>query len=144
MAPKARIIDEAKFEDAKYRVGIVLKDLVKTAPVKYKEFKVDNFRPYAKAVEIEGGKFKYKANWTWSEGPGQLTLTEEKNDEKACGTIRIKITMSEPMKDVRVDVPVLGFSKEKTGAVGGTDGKVWEFEIPGDLTKDGPEGPHYR
>ena len=139
---KARIIDEAKFEDARYRVGIVLKDLVNKSPVKYKEFKVDNFRPYVKAVEIEGGKFKYKAYWTWNPGAGQLTLTEEKNDEKACGTIRIKITMSEPMKDVRVDVPAIGFSKEKTGGVSGSDGKVWEFEIPGDLTKDGPEGPH--
>lgn len=139
---KARIIDEAKFEDAKYRVGIVLKDLVNAAPVKYKEFKVDNFRPYVRGVTIEGGKFKYKAGWEWKPGPGQLTLTEDKNDEKACGVIRIKVTMSEPMKDVRVEVPALGFEMNKTAAVGGSDGRVWEFEIPADLTKDGPEGPH--
>ena len=141
---KARIIDEAKFGDAKYRVGIVLKDLVHkgAAPAKLKEFNVDNFRPYVKGVEIEGGKFKYKADWTWEKGAGQLTLKEDKNEEKACGVIKIKITMSEPMKDVSVDVPVLGYSMNKMTAVGGTDNKVWEFEIPADLTKNGPEGPH--
>jgi hypothetical protein len=140
---KARIIDEAKFEDAKYQVGIVLGDLEhQPSTKKFKEFKVDNFRPYVKAVEIEGGKFKYKAEWTWEPGAGQLTLEEKKNEEKACGVIRIKVTMSEPMKDVNVEVPALGYKENKMTAVAGTDNKVFEFEIPAELTKDGPEGPH--
>ncbi len=136
----ARCIDEAKFPDAKYRVGVVLKDLLSQAPIKYKEFRVDNFRPYAKIVQIEGGAFKYKATWNWNPGADQLIIQEEKNDKKACGVIKIKITMSEEMKDVIVEVPALGYKQQSSS--GGSDGKTFEFEIPEELTKDGPEGPH--
>jgi hypothetical protein len=136
---KARIIDEAKFPDLKYRVGIILKDQINTS-LEYRELRVDNFRPYAKIVQIEGGAFRYKATWNWSVGGNQLALDENNNDKKACGVIKIKITMSEPMKDVSVEVPSLGY-KDQSSA-GGPDGTVFEFEIPAELTKDGPEGPH--
>ncbi|WP_276485910.1 MopE-related protein [Paraflavitalea pollutisoli] len=138
---KARIIDEALFPDLRYRVGIVLGDL-KHSKTEFEEFKVDNFRPYAKVVEIEGGKFKYKGSWIWNTGSNKLTFKEDKNDEKACGTIRIRIEFSEPMKDVTVEVPGLNWKDQASGDDGGGDGKIFEFEIPAELTKEGPEGPH--
>ena len=139
---KARIIDEAKFPDGEYQVSIRLRDFVNAPPDHKKEFKVDNFRPYAKKVEIKSGNLNYKAEWKWTEGTGLLKLEDNKDTGKACGQIIITVTTSEAMKNVNLEVPSLFYAKINTTPVANSDGKVWEFTIPKEKLKDKPEGPH--
>jgi hypothetical protein len=139
---QARIIDEAKFEDANYRVNIRLRDLTTPANPFQKEIKVDNFRPYAKKVTIKGSELDYAAHWIWDKDAGQLDLDLKDNQKKVCGEVTIRITMSEPMKDVKVAIPSLEFPETVAKVIAGSDDKLWEIVIPEEYTKDKPEGPH--
>lgn len=139
---KARSIDEAKFPDGKYRTSIHLEDLVHKSPDFMREIFVDNFRPYAKKVEIKAGKLNYMAGWEWDVATGKLALKDNKDTNKASGKVTIRITTSEPMRDVSIEVPSLTFTKNSTTPVANTDAKVWEFEIPANKLDGVSEGPH--
>ena len=133
---KPRIIDETKFPDGQYEVNIRLRDFVNAPADHKKEFKVDNFRPYTKKVEIKSGNLNYKAEWKWNDATGILKLDDNKDTGKACGQVIITVTTSE------AEVPSLLYAKINTTAVANSDGKVWEFTIPKEKLKDKPEGPH--
>ncbi|MBE7173166.1 MAG: T9SS type A sorting domain-containing protein [Williamsia sp.] len=139
---KARAVDEAKFPDGKYRINIRLEDFVNKAPDFQREIMVDNFRPYAKKVEIKSGKLNYKAEWEWDAAAGKLTLKDNVDTNKAAGKITIRITASEPMKDMSIEIPTLSFSKNSTTPVANTEGKTWEFEVPAANLNGAKEGPH--
>ena len=138
---KARAIDEAKFKDGKFKIRVRLRDFVNSPADAEKEVTVDNFRPYAKKVEINSGRLNYLAYWTWDPATGQLNFTDNTDNNKACGRVVIKVTFSEAMKQASIDVPSLYFSKLSATPID-ADRKVFEFEIPASKTKDADEGPH--
>lgn len=139
---KARAVDEAKFPDGKYRINIRLQDFVNIADDYQREIMVDNFRPYAKMVEIKSGKLNYKAEWQWDTTAGKLTLKDNVDTNKASGKMTIRITASEPMKDMSIEIPGLSFTKNSTTPVANTDSKTWEFEVPAANLSNAKEGPH--
>lgn len=139
---KARVIDEAKFPDGKFRVHIRLKDYVNTPADYQKEVEVDNFRPYVKKVEMKSAEMNYSAEWEWKKASAQLEFKPYTEDKKACGKMEITITMSEPMKQVELAIPSLGFSHTSNTAEANTNNKIFKFEVPEDKTKNAKEGPH--
>ncbi|WP_153799392.1 Calx-beta domain-containing protein [Foetidibacter luteolus] len=139
---KARAVDEAKFPDGRYRAGIKLEDFVNRSADSYQEILVDNFRPYAKKVEIKSGKLNYMAEWKWDDAKGELALTDNKDTSKASGKVNVKITFSEPMKEANIEIPSLKYPVNKMKVVANTDSTVWEIEIEAKVTRGAKEGPH--
>jgi len=137
---RARCIEEAKFPDGRHRVSIRVQDYANTAPDYRKEVIVDNFAPYVKKVTMQAGQLSYAAEWKW-EG-GSLVFQPNTDMDKACGEVAIRVFTSEPMKNVSLNVPTLGFSQNLTIAVAGTNSKEWAFTIPASNTENKPMGPH--
>ncbi|MBK9336194.1 MAG: hypothetical protein IPM98_06260 [Lewinellaceae bacterium] len=137
---RAQCIAEAKFPDGKYRVNIRLQDYVNTAADYRKEVLVDNFAPYIKKVTMQAGQLTYLAEWKWE--VGNLTFHPNADMDKACGEIKMRVFTSEPMKNVSINIPSIGFSKNLTSAVAGTNSTEWEFIVPASFTSNKPMGPH--
>lgn len=143
---RARIIDEAKFPDGKYRAHIRLADYVNTAPDYKRIVFVDNFRPYVQRVDVKGdklGQVNYSGNWTWDPGAGQLAYSSTGNGQTVCGEgAIITIFTSEAMTGVDIEIPSLSFTKASTTAKDAT-GKEWEFTVPHSVIENaGNTGPH--
>src|SRR5205823_6137962 len=76
------------------------------------------------------------------EASGELEFKDNAPTDKGCGKVMITVTTSEAMKNVSIEITTLSFTKNNTTPVANSDGKVWEFEVLEDKTKDAAEGPH--
>jgi len=137
---KARINEEAKFEDGKYRVSIRMTDWVNTPADHQGEVTVDNFLPFVKKVEMTAGAAVYEAQWAW--GGGSLTFTPNSKSgfAKCDQDLVVKITMSEPMKEVSLAVPKISFTNTSVTPEANTKKKEWKFTIPSASIKNAKTG----
>jgi SprB repeat/Dockerin type I domain/Secretion system C-terminal sorting domain len=126
----ARINEEAKFEDSKYRVGIRMTDWVNTPADYQSEVTVDNFLPYVKKVEMTSGSAVYEAQWSW--GGGSLTFAPNTKSGlvKCDQDLVVKITLSEPMKEVSLAIAKISFSNTSTTPEANSKMKEWKFTVP--------------
>jgi hypothetical protein len=140
---KARCIEEAKFPDGIFRVGLTAADWNGSSPVTYKEFTVDNFRPFVKKVEMKvaGGSNIYSANFEWS--TDKLKFNKNTIDARAkCNKdLEIVVDMSEPMSEVRLIILDIGYNKVETTPVDNTKRKQFKFTVPADKVAKGQNKP---
>lgn len=95
---------------------------------------IDNFRPYISSVKIYrndvNGELLYHKYWEWING--QLTFQPEvievihQNDN-----LYIEVEASEPMQQIGLSIPLIGFNAESETPVSGTAGKKFGFEVTG-------------
>jgi PKD repeat protein len=140
----ARNIEEAKFPDGEYRVGIKLTDFTHTPAASYKTIKVDNFKPYVDKVTMYSGSTKfYEADWTWNTASGQLSFAPNSGSNKAaCNkAVKVNIIFSEPMSSVSLNIPGLQFSQTKTTALDANK-TIWEFSISTDVLARSGQSKH--
>jgi hypothetical protein len=131
---KARVNDEAKFEDNNYRVNIRLTDYINQSPDYNQEIIVDNFMPYVKKVKMVTSDIIYEAGWTWDEGSYILRFSSNslKGIIKSNEDLAVTITTSETMKELTLSVPVLFYEQISTTPEANSDGKEWKFNITAD------------
>lgn len=95
---------------------------------------IDNFRPYISAVKIyrndENGQLLYHKWWEWVNG--QLNFQTEvieaihQNDN-----LYIEVETSEPMQQIGLSIPLIGFNAESGTPVNGSTVKKFGFEVTG-------------
>ncbi len=128
---KAQINEEAKFEDGNYRVSTTMSDWVNTATNQQKEVIVDNFLPYVQKVEMNSDGDVYEAHWSWSGGTLTFSPNSKSGAVKCNKDLVIKVTTSEPMKEVTLSISKIGFSNTTASAEANSKKKVWKFTVPG-------------
>jgi PKD repeat protein len=125
----ARYNGEAQYPDGKYTFEFVANDVdhganpKNSTAVREVRTVVDNFRPYIKEVEIRKntylGPIVYRGVWNWNNG--QLTL--KKDPLYSLGStdkVWIKITASEPVENLRINIPLADGSSFSNAAIPAT------------------------
>ncbi|MBL6962730.1 MAG: PKD domain-containing protein [Bacteroidetes bacterium] len=128
---KSRNIEEAKFPDGEYRVGIKLTDFTHTPAATYKTIKLDNFKPYVDKITMYTGSTKfYEADWTWNGTTAQLVFSPNTISTKpACNQpIKINIIFKEAMSQAVLNIPNLNYNKVNTTPLDAAK-EIFEFTI---------------
>ena len=141
----AIVNEDAKFPDGSYRVGVMLADWEGRAPDFYRNFQVDNFKPYIKAVVMttDGSKI-YDAQWEYQRNNAKLVFKKDNNlsgKAKCDKDLIIEVEVSEIMTGLLMDVPKCGFSKYKDSseAEAGSKYLKYKFTIPADKVANGAD-----
>jgi PKD repeat protein len=114
----ARSISEAFYPDGQYKIRIGATDIrnqdgnASNLNIKIASILIDNFRPYVKEVIVRKngseGRLISRGLWEWNSTSGQLSLKHDQGDDAGItDAIWVKIITSEPVQNVRLNVPVV-------------------------------------
>jgi len=128
----ARSIDEAEFPDGVYKVHAIVSDLIQDTSFS-KIVMVQNFKPIIKEVEVYAGTFAgaqkiYHAKWNWVAASNNYQYQKIKDTLSRCDyPMKVVIKTSEPMKSVKLEIPSISFTSEKTTTSDTLT--TWEFVV---------------
>lgn len=142
---KSKCNDDAKFSDGNYRVGVMLADWGGRAPYYYRNFQIDNYKPYLKSITMttDGTKI-YDVKWEWQRASDNLKFTKDNNlsgKAKCDKDLIIEVETSEPMQFLVLYVPKCDFTKylDSSDAEAGSNYKKFKITIPADKVANGAD-----
>lgn len=129
-AMTACINEEAKFKDGKYKVHIVMKDMIHTEDDGNTKVIVDNFLPYIKKLTIkEGTTIIYEASWDWNTSDQTLCWYKPVptvSSSTGLNPLTFIVEASEPLQTSTVSMTIAGNTFPLTSS---SDPIIWEATI---------------
>lgn len=89
---------------------------------------IDNFRPYVKKVVFQQDTALHdSADWLWD--GNTLSLKTDSIFVEKQADLHLRIHCSEPMKQLTLEIPEIGFQQTKTTAEAFSNDQIWAFQI---------------